>query len=178
MINQLKTLTDDVTNGLTKNLSEETREKFKLKVFTLFEVPMLGYCKPELIQISNQSCEIKFPLNRRTKNHLNSMYFGALSCGADLAGGLIAMKVINDMGENISLVFKDFKADFLKRAEGDTHFICRDGHKVERLVNRTVETGERENETVEVVATVPSKFGDEPVARFLLTLSLKKRKKS
>jgi hypothetical protein len=42
-------------------------------------------------------------------------------------------------------------------------------------MRRTLESGEREEATVHVVATVPSKLGDEPVARFELTLSLKRR---
>ncbi len=44
---------------------------------------------------------------------------------------------------------------------------------VRELVKEAVETGERVNTTVHVTATVPSRLGDEPVARFELTLSLK-----
>jgi len=40
----------------------------------------------------------------------------------------------------------------------------------------TVRTGQRVTLPVEVVATVPSRYGDEPVARFTMGLSLKQRK--
>lgn len=166
----MNTVTD-----LINKLPDSMKEQARLKFFGMVDVPMIGYCKPQLIQLDQNICQIKFPLNRRTKNHLNCMYFGALSCGADITGGLAAMKVINESGENVSLVFKDFKADFLKRAEADTVFTCKDGAKVRELVKRAIATKERVNELVEVVATCPSKLGEEPVAKFELTLSLKVR---
>ena len=104
------------------------------------------------------------------------MYFGVLAAGADVAGGLIAMRLIQEEGNLVSLVFKDFQASFLKRAEGDVHFICEDGEAIRKLVQKATESGERENMPVHVVATVPSQSGPEPVAEFTLTLSLKRKK--
>jgi acyl-coenzyme A thioesterase PaaI-like protein len=103
------------------------------------------------------------------------MYFGVLACGADIAGGLMAMRLIELKKEPVNLIFKDLKADFLKRAEGDVIFECKDGPKIQALVKRAIETGERQSEPVEIIATCPSKLGDEPVAKFTLTLSLKKK---
>jgi hypothetical protein len=75
----------------------------------------------------------------------------------------------------VSFVFKDIRGEFFKRAEGNVHFICEDGPRIRALFQRTVDSGERQEETVVVTATVPSKRGQEPVARFALTLSLKER---
>ena len=44
-----------------------------------------------------------------------------------------------------------------------------------RLVDRAMASGTREELVVHVTATVPSKLGAEPVARFEMTLSIKKR---
>ena len=71
------------------------------------------------------------------------------------------------------MIFKDFHADFLKRAEGDVHFICEDGLEIRNLVELTENTEERHNLPVHITATVPL-ISDEPVAKFILTLSLKK----
>jgi hypothetical protein len=103
------------------------------------------------------------------------MYFGTLACGADIAGGLIAMRHIDRSKSNVSLIFKDFKAEFLKRPESDTVFTCNDGKAVEALVAEAIKTGDRVNTTVHVIATCPDTFGDEPVAKFELTLSLKRK---
>ncbi len=76
---------------------------------------------------------------------------------------------------NVSFIFKDFKAEFLKRAEGDVHFANEDGPVIQELLRRALGSGEREEAKVHVTATVPRKRGGEPVARFELTLSLKRR---
>jgi hypothetical protein len=75
----------------------------------------------------------------------------------------------------VSFIFKDIKGEFLKRAEGAVHFTNNDGRLIQDLVGRVLASGEREEATVRVIATVPEKLGDEPVARFELTLSVKKR---
>jgi acyl-coenzyme A thioesterase PaaI-like protein len=106
------------------------------------------------------------------------MYFGVLAAGADCAGGLIAMRQIREEGNQVNLIFKDFHADFLKRAEGDVLFTCEEGSAIRELVRKTLISGERENMPVHIVATVPSKLGSEPVAKFTLTLSLKLKSKS
>ena len=104
------------------------------------------------------------------------MYFGVLAVGADVTGGFLAMNYIQASKSKINLIFKDFHADFLKRAEDDVHFVCEDGIAIQNLVRDAEETGERQNLSVQIVATVP-KISDEPVAKFILTLSIKKKSK-
>jgi acyl-coenzyme A thioesterase PaaI-like protein len=151
------------------------KETLKLRAFGFVKIPLIFFCSPRLVEMSDDVVEMVIPLNYRTKNHLGSMYFGALSIGADVAGGLIAMRMIQKAGNQVNLVFKDFRAEFLKRPEGDVHFRSTEGAKVRALVERTMASGERENETVEVIATCPSKSGNDPVAKLYLTISLKKK---
>jgi acyl-coenzyme A thioesterase PaaI-like protein len=157
-------------------MKELTKANLYLKLFGLLKIPLIFFCRPKVVEISSQKITVKIPLRRRTKNHLNSMYFGVLAVGADVAGGLIAMKLINEKKLKISLVFKDFKADFLKRPEGDVYFTCEDGDLIASMLEQAVATGERIEKPVNVTATVPS-VSSEPVARFILTLSLKQSKK-
>lgn len=151
------------------------KETIKLRAFGFVKIPLIFFCSPRLIEMNDEVVEMVIPLNYRTKNHLGSMYFGALAIGADVAGGLIAMRLIQKSGNQVNLIFKDFKAEFLKRAEGDVHFRSVDGAKVKALVDRALASGERENETVEVTATCPSKTGVEPIAKLFLTISLKRK---
>lgn len=143
----------------------------------LRKIPVLFFLSPTVVELDDDRCVVKIPLTKRAKNHLNSMYFGALCAGADVAGGLIAWKLLEEggRGKKVNLAFKDFHADFLKRAEGDVLFTCEDGQQIRQMVERVVASGERENMAVHVTATVPSKLGKEPVAQFTLTLSLKTR---
>ncbi|MBS1964186.1 MAG: DUF4442 domain-containing protein [Bdellovibrionales bacterium] len=151
------------------------KETWKLRAFGFLKIPIVFFCSPRVVEISEEAVEIVIPLNYRTKNHLGSMYFGVLAVGADVAGGLLAMNRIVESGNRVNLVFKDFRAEFLKRPEADVHFRSADGAKVRALVDLALASGERENETVEIVATCPKKFGSDPVGRFFLTISLKRR---
>lgn len=145
-----------------------------VRLWALKNVFLLWRVKPSVLEVNENRCVVRIPLNWRTKNHLGSMYFGALCIGADVAGGLIAFNLAQRERMDISFVFKDIRGEFLKRAEGDVHFTNEDGAVVRDVLARAA-GGERAEGVVNVVATVPSKLGDEPVARFALTLSLKKR---
>lgn len=163
-----------IGHKVLNSLPTKLRDTLFIRAFGLLKVPVLLFVSPVVDELTNERCAVRIPLNYRTRNHLKSMYFGVLAAGADLAGGLIAMKLIQEGGNDINLVFKDFHAQFLKRAEGDTVFYCEDGQGVADLVRRARESGERVDMPVHVVARVPS-LGPEDVARFTLTLSLKKR---
>ena len=152
--------------------SDKLKANYYLVAFSIAKIPLLWFCRPRIVNITSTSIEIKIPLRRRTKNHLNSMYFGALSVGADITGGLLAMMCIQKTKKKVALIFKDFKADFLKRAEGDVHFICKQGNDITGLVHKTIKSGQRENMIVYIDAVVPS-ISSEVVAKFELTLSLK-----
>ena len=138
-------------------------------------IPMILFVGPRVLELDDQGCAISIPLTYRSKNHLGSMYFGALHVGADLASGLNAARLIFQQHKTVSLVFKDCRTEFLKRADGDVVFRTRDGARVAEAVQQADASGERVTLPVEVVATVPRKYGDEPVARFTLGLSLKRK---
>jgi acyl-coenzyme A thioesterase PaaI-like protein len=157
---------------IIKNVPQKIQDTLFLKVFGLIKIPLIIFVGPSIVRFDNEQCVIKIPLNRRTKNHLNSMYFGVLATGADLAAGLVAMKEISKSKKKVALSFKDFHAEFLKRAEGDVHFICTQIPEIKKLVAEVIASGERMNFPVHIEAIVPSK-GPETVAKFILTLSLK-----
>lgn len=158
-------------------LSFKDRFKYNLYLwyFGLTKVRLINYCHPQIVDVSEKGVTLLIPLNRRTKNHVKSMYIGVMTVGVDLVTGFTAMLKIRESKRNVILIFKDMKANFLKRAEGDVHYICNEGKKIAQAVDETLKTGERVNLLVPVTATVPEKFGDEPVAEFSITLSLKEK---
>jgi acyl-coenzyme A thioesterase PaaI-like protein len=158
------------------NRLKRIKETLKIRVFGFVKIPLIWLVSPSVIDVGVERTEIVIPLNRRTKNHLNSMYFGALAIGADLAGGVLFMNLMAEAGIKASFVFKDMSAQFLKRADGDVHFVSLSGKDVQALIKRVVESPERQETTVVITATVPKKYGEEPVAIFHLTLSVKRLK--
>ena len=151
------------------------RETLWVRGWAFKNVFLLWFVKPSIAQLDDDRCEVVIPLNWRTRRRdIRAMYLGVLVMGADVAGGLIAFNLIARAKRNVSFLFKDVKGEFLKRAEDDVHFICEDGAKIRDLIGRAMSTGERAETTVQVTATVPTKLS-EPVARFALTLSVKRR---
>ncbi|ELR67639.1 hypothetical protein C942_01569 [Photobacterium marinum] len=144
-----------------------------LKRFAQEKVKLIDYCEPEIVEISDEHLSLKIPLNDKTKNHLESMYFGALAIGADVAAGLLAMEMAGHSGMDVSLAFKSVQGEFFRRPEADVVFSCYQGSMIREMLDRSCMTGERINEPVSITVTCPDKDGNEPVASFSLTLSLK-----
>ena len=154
-------------------ISRTKKLTMMIRYFGLTKIPLILICRPRVVSVGSGSIVIRIPLSRITRNHLGSMYFGALSVGADVAAGFLAFGRIQERaGKKISLIFKDFSAEFHKRPEGDVDFRCDDGPEIDRLIDRVIKSNERSSALVSVVATVPS-ISDEPVASFRLTVSLK-----
>lgn len=140
--------------------------------FGLTKIPLLVATTPKVEQLTPQQCAIRIPLNFMTKNHLGSMYFGVLAIGADAAGGLMAMQKIRDRAPGkINLVFKDFKANYLRRPDGDVIFTCNQGELIDAMIEECLKTGERVTCQLRIEAFVED--SSEPVADFELGLSLK-----
>ena len=154
-------------------LSQKFKMTMYIRFFGLFKVPMIFYCRPKVIDINKESVTVKISLNRRTKNHVGSMYLGALSVGADITSAMLALELIKESDRKIIPLFKDFHADYHKRAEGDVHFVCNEGQKIRQVVKEVVNTNKRINEKIIVNAFVPKSQNKDPVATFTLTLSLK-----
>jgi len=155
---------------------ERFKQTFGMRLFGWLKIPLLASVRPRVMELSETRCVIKVPLRRWSKNHLGSMYFGALAIGADCAGGLLAMDQIKRSGGKVALVFKAFSAQFLKRPESDVYFICEEGQAIRDQVRRALGSEERITEPMHIQAAV--KLSDdtyEPVAEFTLELSLKRR---
>lgn len=146
-----------------------------LRLFGIMKIPLLAWVRPSVVQMDEHTTILKVPLSRRTKNHLNVMYFGALAMGSEAAVALRAFEEIRKSRKRVDFIFKDFGAKFLKRAEGDVHFVCEEGEGVRDLVQLAIKTGERQTRTFRSFARVPDKDPNEIVAEFKVTLSVKAR---
>jgi hypothetical protein len=147
-----------------------------VRLWSLRNVFLLWFVKPSVVELNERRCVIRIPLNWRTRrNDIHAMYLGVLCMGADVAAGLIAFDQMRKRKLRLSFLFKGLRAEFLKRAEGDVLFTNDDGHEIQDLIGRALESSEREEKVIHVTATVPEKLGEEPVAKFEMTLSIKKK---
>ena len=144
--------------------------RWLLFLMGIFKIPLIGYVCPKLLEINDDSVKVKIRLRRKSRNHLKSMYFGALAVGADIAGGIHVFYYSEIMGKKVSFAFKGMKADFIKRAESDVTFESNQGQIIKAGILESIETGERVNKTILVTAFDSN---NEVVATFEMISSLK-----
>lgn len=158
-------------------MSDLKKAKRMLWQFGLFKIPLIGFVRPRIIELTDKTLIVRIKLRRRTRNHLGSMYFGALSIGADLSGAFQAFQVADQMKRKLSIVFKDFKADFIKRPETDVYFVSEAGDQIRKMAEQSIVTGERVTEPIQIKAVTGFPDHSEVVAEFLLGLSIKDKTK-
>jgi len=147
-------------------------KKMRWLLFLLgfMKIPMIRYTKPKLLAIDDTTVRVKIKLRRRTKNHLSSMYFGALSVGADIAGGIQVFYFSKKMDHKVSFAFKGMNAQFLKRAESDIVFESNEGQKIQKAMEKSLKEGSRINDSIMVEAKNDS---GEIVATFEMIVSVR-----
>jgi acyl-coenzyme A thioesterase PaaI-like protein len=155
-----------------KNLSAPTLSAMRWKLFWLgiFKIPLLYFVRPKLISIDSNQVFVTINLSRRTKNHLNSMYFGALAVGADVAAGIHAFYFADKHNKKISFSFKSMKVEFIQRAETNITFFCGQGELIQKAFLESCNEKQRKNQLIEVSAF---DLNNELVAQFSMELSIK-----
>jgi len=143
-----------------------------------FKIRLLAFISPKVVYYSQEKIVIRVKLNRRTRNHLNSMYLGALVMGAELAAGLPYAYFGTKEKLKFSLVFAGMDSKYLKRPDSDVYFEVRDLSIFEKLLEETKKSGERQSKQVDVDAYTfyNDSTRTEKVATFTLSLSVKVKK--
>jgi hypothetical protein len=145
-----------------------------INAFSLAKLPLLAFISPRILKCNEEQCIVRVRLGYRTRNHLNVMYFGALAMGAELSIAAMAVQEIARLDKRIDFIFKDFKCEFSKRADGHVHFICDDSDLVAQLIRDAANSPERLEGKYRgraVVATNP----EQTVMTYELTLSVRSR---
>lgn len=142
-------------------LPDDLRIKILFRIGVM-SIPMVGYIRPRLVQLSQDKVVVRVNLSRRTKNAYNSLFLGAIAVGADCVAGLFPMKFMFETGHRTIPIMKSAGAEYYKRISTYAHFTCTQGIELFDLCNQVVLTGERLETTIVVIVTAPEEFGDEP----------------
>lgn len=145
---------------------------FLMNLIALFKLPMVFFVRPRLVQYDEHQCTIRIKKTFKTRNHINSMYFGALAVGAELSIAVPAVFMIKASKQKVEIVFKAFDCEFLKKAHEDVYFKFNDVSAVRTLLETTIKTKERVTQTFEAHAFLAS-HPDEPIMAYRLTMALK-----
>ena len=83
-------------------------ESMKLRMVTWQQIPVISYCRSRIIHLDDEYCTLRIPLNWHTRNHVQSIYIGVFTVGADLTGGLLTLSSIRKRKQTVVLIFKIF----------------------------------------------------------------------
>lgn len=103
------------------------------------------------------------------------MYFGAMGIGAELSIAAAAVSAISESKQKIDFIFKDFSGQYLKRGDGDVHFICDEVESVKALIEEAKTNPNRLERKLKGYAIVPKTSETDPVMTYELTLSVRNR---
>ena len=158
-------------SSLVKRLPNPLRSNVNIMLWGL-RTPMINYLRPSIVSMDDKRVVLEIKLGRRANSNWNSMFMGALATGIDITGGFLAFEKSAEL--NIGILYKDIQISFLKRADGDVHFVCENGAEIHEGLRKAKETGERVNVPVLFKCYVPP--STEPCVIANSTLSMKRRK--
>ncbi len=144
-----------------------------LLLFGLLKIPLIAFVRPKIVELNDEKIVLKIPLRRRSRNHLKSMYLGALVIGADVASGFLAFIKQKESDKKMSLAFKTLRGEFIKRPMSDTFFECINGKLIDQMIAESTLSGERINKTSVINVFTDYYNEKELVAVFELEVSIK-----
>jgi hypothetical protein len=142
--------------------------------FGLLKIPLLLFVRPKILLLDEEKCRFRIKLGYFTKNHLNSMYFGVLGIGAELSIAGAAVFAVEQLGQRVDIIFKDYSCEFLKRADGHVLFCCDEVKDVRKVIMDAAQSPDRIEKTLSGYAVL-EKQPDVRLANYRLTLSVKNR---
>jgi acyl-coenzyme A thioesterase PaaI-like protein len=140
---------------MSGQLSDKAK-RFK-KVFTtpglfqgalLMKVPLLTFTGVSVQELSLERAEVSLPFGWLTKNPFGSMYFGAIMMASEAASGATMLLHTEDYPKKVSPIVARIEGEFLRAAYSRMTFTCEDGDAIGQLIEKSDETGERQEETV------------------------------
>lgn len=151
------------------------RKQVKSPLFNIFlfrKMPLAFFAGVKVKQLTDELAITTMRFSWLNQNPFRSMYFAAMSMGAELATGLHLFQY-QDL--NFSMLLIETKATFYKKAVGRIRFECNQGMEAKTCVHALLE----DKEASELDLLVRAYNQDENLlAEFSFKWSLKKRPRS
>ena len=158
-----------------EKLRKRMLSPWAMRMFFLAKLPLALMAGLRIRHLDASKCEVSVPFGWRSQNPFRSIYFAALAMAAELSTGAPAMASAESADESVAMLIVGLKADFDKKADGLTTFVCDQVDRFDAAIAETVETGEGVTVDVDTIGYLAN---GEVAARFTFTWSFKRRRKA
>ncbi len=148
---------------------------FLFKLFLLKKLPLAFVAGLKVVELEEHTARVSLPYNYLTKNPFRSIYFAALSMAAELSSGILAMAIVKDLPQPVSMLVLGMSADFSKKARSKITFSCMEGKAILETIQKSIET--QQGQTLKVTVVGHDVTGDE-VAQFTFNWTFKPKFKN
>ncbi|WP_243471353.1 MULTISPECIES: DUF4442 domain-containing protein [unclassified Winogradskyella] len=114
----------------------------KLNTFLMFKLPAAYFTGVRTKSLDDTTCVVTVKHRWINQNPFNSMFWAVQGMAAELTTGALVMTKIKGSGKKISMLVANNNATFTKKATGRITFTCKEGHKIDDAIAKTIETGE------------------------------------
>jgi len=167
MVTQVSSKLSD-TSQLRKSLGNPWQFRFYL----LSRLPLAFFAGLRIERFDENISEVSVPYRYSTKNPFKSIYFAALAMAAELSSGIQALDAVQRAPKSISMLVKDMKADFTKKARSRIYFKSKGAKRFNQAVEACLQ--QNEGQTVTVHTSGYDQSGQK-VATFWFTWTFKQK---
>lgn len=114
----------------------------KLNAFLMFKLPAAYFCGVRTKYLDDLKCVVTVKHRWINQNPFNSMFWAVQGMAAELTTGALVMSKIKQSGRNISMLVANNNASFTKKATGRITFVCNEGDKLNKAIEKAIATGE------------------------------------
>ena len=90
-------------------IPQRIQDNLILKYIGFFKIPLVNFVGLKMVKRDEKECTLSMPLNRKTKNHVNSVYFACMTVQLEKQHILIAEDENDIMEFLIDLLEEDFE---------------------------------------------------------------------
>lgn len=141
-----------------------------LNKFLLLKLPSAYFSGVRVQSFSDNEAVATVKHRWINQNPFKSLYWATQGMASELATGILVMKKIRESGKKISMLVREQKGEFTKKATGRINFSCNDGHLIDAAIQKSIETGE--GQTVTLTAEGFNEEGNS-VSKFEYTWGIK-----
>jgi hypothetical protein len=154
----------------TTKLQKLVNNRFLFRLFLLKNLPMAFIAGIRVKELTDEKAITSVNFGWLTQNPFRSMYFACEAMAAEMSTGLLLMNGTYNSSPPVSMLVRENKAVYYKKAVGQITFTCNDGRLIEEIIAKAKQSGE--SATVVTKSFGIDEFGDK-VAEFTFTWSVK-----